>query len=143
MKILLGLDGSEAALEAVHQTLRLVHAGLKAQLVLANVQEPATLYEVITAHDAEVIKRVSQQAGAHALEPARQLLRAAGAEFETEIASGDAGHVLIDIAERFGCDLIVIGRRGGGASRGAFGSVANAVVHSAQVPVMIAGPADA
>ena len=47
MKILLPIDGSDTALEAVRQALRMVNEGLRASLVLANVQEPATLYEML------------------------------------------------------------------------------------------------
>lgn len=138
MKILLPIDGSEAALDAVHHALRLVHAGLRASFVLANVQEPASLYEVVVAHDAAVIEQVSAAAAAHSLEAAQALLRVAGVVFETEVAVGDPGHALVEIAERFDCDLVVMGARGVGALRGGLlGSVANAVLHAAKVPVTI------
>ena len=68
MKILLPLDGSEPALEAVRHALHLVREGLNAQFVLANVQEPTYLYEMVLARDAEVLERVSGSAGAHSLE---------------------------------------------------------------------------
>jgi len=139
MKILLPVDGSEGALAAVRHALRLVHAGLRADVVLANVQEPASLYEVVVAHDAQVIENISAAAAAHSLEAARGMLRDAGIEHETEIALGDPGHTLLDIAERFECDAIVMGARGVGAPLRAtrFGSVANAVLHGAAVPVTI------
>ena len=138
MKILLPTDGSEAALDAVHHALRLVHAGLRASFVLANVQEPATLYEVVVAHDAEVIEHVSAAAGAHALEAAQALLRAAGVEFESEVGSGDPGHVLVEIGENYGCDLVIMGARGVGALRAALlGTVSTSVLHASSVPVMI------
>ena len=139
MKILLPVDGSEGALAAVRHALRLVHAGLRADFVLANVQEPASLYEVVVAHDAQVIENISTGAAAHSLQAAQSALRAAGVEHETEIALGDPGHTLLDIAERFECDAIVMGARGVGAPLRAtrFGSVANAVLHGAAVPVTI------
>jgi nucleotide-binding universal stress UspA family protein len=139
MRILLPVDGSEGALAAVRHALQLVHSGLRASFVLANVQEPASLYEVVVAHNAQVIENVSTAAAAHSLEAAQALLRAAGAEYETEIALGDPGHTLIDIAERFECDMIVMGAHGVGAlpRSGHFGSVANAVLHAASVPVTI------
>lgn len=62
MRILLPVDGSENALEAVRHALRLVDDGLRANFVLANVQEPASLYEMVVAHDAAVIERVSEAA---------------------------------------------------------------------------------
>lgn len=138
MKILLPIDGSEGALEAVRHALRLVHAGLRAEVVLANVQEPASLYEVVVAHNAEVIEQVSEAAAAHSLAPAEALLRAAGVPFETEIGHGDPGHLLVDIAERFGCDLVILGARGQDISEsGALGSVATAVLQHASAAVTV------
>jgi nucleotide-binding universal stress UspA family protein len=66
-------------------------------------------------------------------------MRVAGAQYESEIALGDPGHTLIDIAERFECDMIVMGAQGVGMPlrTAHFGSVANAVLHSARVPVTI------
>ena len=138
MKILLPVDGSEASLDAVRHALRLIHSGLRASFVLANVQEPATLYEVVVAHDAEVIENVSAAAGAHALEAAQALVRAAGVEFESEVGSGDPGHVLVEIGENYGCELVIMGARGVGALRAALlGSVSSSVLHASTVPVMI------
>jgi nucleotide-binding universal stress UspA family protein len=138
MRVLLPVDGSEAALDAVRHALRLLREGWRASFVLANVQEPASLYEVVVAHDAAVIEQVSAAAAAHALAPAQALLQAAGAEFDTEIAAGDPGHMLIDIAERFECEMVIMGARGVGALRGGLlGSVSNAVLHAASVPVTI------
>lgn len=139
MKVLLPVDGSEGALAAVRHALRLVHSGLRARIVLANVQEPASLYEVVVAHDAQVIENVSAAAAVHSLEAAQSLLRVSGVEFETEIAQGDPGHTLIDIAERFECELIVMGAHGVGVSlrKSHLGSVANAVLHGASAPVTI------
>ena len=138
MKILLPVDGSPAALEAVRQALRMIDEGLRASLVLANVQEPATLYEMLLAHDAEVIDQVAAKAGLHLLEPARALVQAAGVEHEIEVASGDPAHTLIDILENFGCDMVVMGARGMGTLRSALlGSVSNEVLHAAGVPVLV------
>jgi nucleotide-binding universal stress UspA family protein len=144
MKILLPIDGSAASLDAARQALRMIDGGLRASLVLANVQEPATLYEMLLAHDAEVIEQVSAKAGLHLLEPAQALVRAAGVEFEIEVAAGDPAHTLIDILENFGCDMVVMGARGMGTLRSALlGSVSHEVLHAAQVPVLIVKQAPA
>jgi nucleotide-binding universal stress UspA family protein len=138
MKILVPVDGSAAALQAVRQALRMVDQGLRASLVLANVQEPATLYEMLLAHDPEVIERVSAEAGLHLLEPARALAREAGVEHEIEVERGDPAHTLVDIVENFGCDMVVMGSRGMGTLRSALlGSVAHEVLHAAPVPVLV------
>ena len=141
MKILLPQDGSELALDAVRYAIRLAREGLPLECVLGNVQEPATLYEMVVAHDADVLQSVSGAAGAHALEGAEDLLRQAGISYEREVASGDPGHCLIDMAARFGCDMIAMSARGVGALRQALlGSVSQSVVHSSPVPVLIVKP---
>lgn len=141
MKVLLPVDGSQASLDAVRFALRLAAEGLPLQCVLGNVQEPATLYEMVVAHDAEVLHEVSDAAGAHALAAAEALLRAAGIEFESEVASGDAGHRLVEMAERFGCDMVVMSARGMGSLREALlGSVSQSVLHASPVPVLIVRP---
>ena len=138
MKILLPVDGSEVSLKAVRVALDMKRQGLAAELVLANVQEPANLYEMMTAPDPEVLERVSQAAGTDILAPAAALLKAAGVAYEFEVGGGDPAHTIIDIAERYRCDLIVMGARGTSALRSALlGSVSNEVLHAAQVPVMI------
>lgn len=138
MKILLPLDGSEPALEALRHALRLVRDGLRAEFVLANVQEPTYLYEMVLAPDAEVLERVSGAAGAHSLQAGEALMTAAGIVFEREIASGDPAHTLVEIIERYGCDAVIMGARGMGQLRRAMlGSVSHEVLHAATVPVTI------
>lgn len=46
------------------------------------------------------------------LAPAEALLKAAGVDYEREIADGDPAHTIVDIAERYRCELIVMGARG-------------------------------
>jgi nucleotide-binding universal stress UspA family protein len=138
MKILLPVDGSEVSLKAVRLAISLLQQGLSGSVVLANVQEPATLYEMVVAPDAEVLERVSNAAGMDALAPAESLLVDAGVVYEREIASGDPAHTIVDIVERFSCDLVIMGARGSSALRSALlGSVSNEVLHAAPVPVMI------
>lgn len=138
MKILLPLDGSDGALEAVRHAISLVQSGLRASFVLANVQEPTHLYEMVLAPDADVLAQASSAAGLHAIEAGAAMIEAAGLEFEREVVSGDPAHTLVDIAERFGCDAIIMGGRGKGSLRSAFlGSVSHEVLHASHVPVTI------
>jgi len=138
MKILLPFDGSAAALEAVRCVIRMAADGLQTSVVLANVQESASLYELMVAHDPQVIEQVSAAAGANTLQAAQALLDAAGLAYELEVASGDPAHTLVDILENYGCDLVVMGASGTSTLRSALlGSVSNEVLHAASVPVMI------
>lgn len=141
MKILLPVDGSAVSLAAVRFVIRMSLSGLKTSVVLANVQEPASLYELVVAHDPQVIESVSAAAGAHTLEAAEALLKGANIEYECEVATGDPAHTLVDILERFGCELVVMGASGMSSLRSALlGSVSNEVLHAAGVPVMIIKP---
>jgi nucleotide-binding universal stress UspA family protein len=131
------------ALEAVRFAIRMAADGLNTSVVLANVQEPASLYELMVAHDPLVIEQVSAAAGANTLQAAQALLDAAGLAYETEVASGDPAHTLVDILENYGCDLVVMGASGTSALRSALlGSVSNEVLHAAGVPVMIVKAAE-
>lgn len=142
-KILIAVDGSDLSLDGVHHALALVRQGLSASMVLANVQEPATLYEMVTARDADLIAAASLEAGEHLMAPARALLDAAGVAYETDIGVGDVAHTLVDMIERSGCDLVVIGARGQGAiSSALLGSVSQEVAHASPVPVTIVKHAD-
>lgn len=138
MKILLPVDGSEAALAAVRHALHLYSEGLRAGFVLATVQEPTYAFEMMVAPDAEVLERVTGAVGARALKSAEALFEAAGLAFEREIGSGDPASTLLEIAQRFGCEGIVMGARGRGALRSALlGSVSQAVLQASPWPITI------
>lgn len=139
MKVLLPVDGSDLALDAVRYALTLREQGLKLEFVLANVQEGTHLYEVVLAPVAQVLEGdIGAAAGDHSLQSAQALLKAAGAPFESEVATGGAAPMLIEIAERHGCDAIIMGARGMGGLRGALlGSVSQDLLHRASLPVTI------
>ncbi len=143
MKILVPVDGSQLSLEAVRYALDLVKEGLRADLVLANVQAPASLYEIVVARDPAIIHDASAGAGAHLLEPAQALCREAGVSFECEVVSGDPVQALCDLAEEYACAGIIVGAHGKGALVSALlGSVSHALAHASPVPVTIVRQAD-
>ncbi len=138
VKILVAVDGSELALDAVRFALRLQSNGLNATFVLATIQEPTYLYEVLLAPDADVLDHAPGVGGSRALKSAETLFRAASIAFDRELGSGDPATALIEIAEHTGCDMIIVGARGLGALRSALlGSVSQGVLHASQIPVMI------
>ena len=138
LNILIPVDGSSHALLAVHHAVRLVHAGLKARFVVANVQETATLYELVVAHDPAVLERVNESAGLDLMRPAMALLEAAGLQVVQEVATGDPAHTLIDIVERQGCDAVIMAAGSGGGLRAAvLGSVSQHMVDHSPVPVTV------
>ncbi len=138
MKFLIPLDGSDLALDAVRYAVRLVHAGLHASFVLANVEEPAGVVGLLMMPDALAREEVNQHVGNEALAPGAALLEAAGASFEREVRTGYAKSALIDIAECYGCEAIIMSARGSSAVRSALlGSVSQGILHSSKIPVTI------
>jgi nucleotide-binding universal stress UspA family protein len=138
MKIFLPVDGSAGSLAAVSHALTLVEQGLDASFVLANVQELPSLYEVVTAHDTEVLTQVRRAAGTDQLQAAEALLQAAEVDYEIEIASGSPANLLVDLLENYGCDAVVMGARGvGDPEAGGIGSVAEALLLHSPAPVTL------
>ena len=143
MRFLIPVDGSALSLEAVRHALRLAGEGLEIELLLANVQEPASLYELVVAHDPAVIDEVSEGAAAHILAPAISLVEAAGVPYEAVVARGEPGKALVEMIERHGCDAVVMGAHGKGMVRQALlGSVTMEMLHAAPVPVTLVKPSE-
>jgi nucleotide-binding universal stress UspA family protein len=137
MKIMVPVDGSEEALDAVRYALRLRDEGLQISLVLANVQEPMYLYEIVMARDAELLRRIGAEVSEHALGNAESLVKDSGIDYEMVAGTGDPSHTLVDLAEDYQCDMIVMGSRGLGRRASLLGSVSQGVLHSASLPVLV------
>lgn len=138
IKLLVAVDGSQAALAAVRHALALHASGLRTACVLANVQEPPTLYEMAVAHDVERLRDLRASAGADLLRTPEQWLEGAGVSYESEVAGGEPATVLIELAENYRCDAIVVGARGVSDPQGSgLGSVAAAVLDRSGLPVTV------
>lgn len=141
MKILLPIDGSELSLHEVRYALRLVREGLQASFLLVNVQQPSTLYEVVTWPDPELRAAGTRAAGEDALQPAVQLLREAGLDCDTEVVAGDPAHAMVDLIEEHACDMVILGTRGAGPLQSILqGSVAQSLLRDSPVPVLLVKP---
>lgn len=137
LRIMIAVDGSQPSLDAVRHGVQLVRQGLHASLVLAHVQQEASLFELAT-QDPDLIAGASLAAGRHLMAPAVALADAAGVSYETEVGLGEPAATLVAMAERNGCDLIVIGALGqGGVRRALIGSVSREVARLSTVPVTI------
>jgi nucleotide-binding universal stress UspA family protein len=138
MKILVAIDGSAASMQALHHVLGLLHGGLRASLVLGNVQQPPSLYEVVAVHDVAGIEAMRAAAGADLLAAAEALVEARGCDYESEVAGGAPQHVLVEMAERYGAASIVLGAQGMGTRPGVgLGSVVLDVLAHSKVPVTV------
>lgn len=143
MKLLIPVDGSDVSLRAVAHALRLARDGLATTLVLVNVQDPASVYEWVTLHDAQALADVVRAAGEDLLGPAVALAREAGVPHETVVLSGDVAPMLLEALEAQACEVIVMGSHGKGLVRSAWlGSVSQAILERATVPVTFVKPLD-
>ena len=72
------------------------------------------------------------------LDSARSILVQQPVETHYHAVSGDPTDAILDVAERFGADLIVVGSRGEGpVKRAIHGSVSTKVVHHAPCSIMV------
>lgn len=141
IKILIPVDGSANAMHAAYHALRLVSSGLKARFVVANVQEAPNLYELVVAHDPDVLHEVSDAAGHDLVRPAVALLTSANQLVEEVVASGDPAHTLLEVVESHECDAVMMSAHGSGESERGLGSVAQHLVQHCPVAITIVRPA--
>ncbi len=142
MKILLPVDGSELSLHETRFALRLVNEGLRASFVLANVQEPASFYEMVTAQNREIIENAAIGAAEDLMAPSARLLREAGVEYNTAVITGDPAQAMLELIEVHGCDMVLMGSRALGLIRRALegGSTSQRVIQDSPVPVLLVKP---
>lgn len=136
MKVLVPMDGSEAALRALDAAIRRAKAA-GGEIVLLNVQTaiPSSVGDFV---GAAAVQGHYRDEGEKALAPARERLDAAGVAYEAETRAGSAADVIAAEARERGCDEIIMGSRGlSGVSSVILGSVADRVLHLAEVPVTI------
>jgi len=138
--IVVGMDGSDTAREAVTQATALARS-VGARIELVSAYEPvsdARLRESIAVpQDLHWIINPREDVEA-ALEDAAAAIRAAGVEVEIFARQGDPADAILDAAEERGADLIIVGNKGmTGAKRFLLGSVPNKVSHHAPCSVLI------
>jgi nucleotide-binding universal stress UspA family protein len=132
MRILIGVDGSPASLEAVRFTGRLVDPATDAVAVYFS---PLELERKLLGRS----RRIVDGAAAALFEEACSLLPAGFTRRPEMIASSKTAAVgLLESAEGWRADMLVVGGRGHGAIEGfLLGSVSRAVLHAASLPVLV------
>jgi nucleotide-binding universal stress UspA family protein len=142
-KILVPLDGSELA-ECVLPQVEAITTGCQVStVVFVRVAEPIDLPEGETrmALPEEQWKQIEADRKLDAQNYLAQLVERLdfkGAQLETQVLSGKAADTLADYADGNDFDLIVIATHGrSGVSRWVWGSVADRILHSACVPVLM------
>jgi len=142
LKILVPVDGSECAVRAVREAIKVANDSKGAQLHLLNVQLP-----LISGHAKMFLRHNvlehghtfhAQAEGEAALATVLPVVAESGIPFESEMRTGQYGETIANYAKEKQCDRIVMGTRGLGAVGGLLlGSVARKVIHLADVPITL------
>jgi nucleotide-binding universal stress UspA family protein len=139
MRILIAIDGSELSRHAVDYVIKHRDTlGRGAAIICVFIEAPPVLRAVgafgadpgmppIPPIDPDVLVR-----------PHMEALQAAGYVPELQVREGDPGVEIASAAAELKCDLIVMGTHGRRLlSRALLGSVANTVLHSGTIPVLL------
>jgi YjbE family integral membrane protein len=138
-RVLLAVDGSEASSRAVQQVLAMrrdLSDSESLDLHLLHVQRPVS-GDVSSFVASKTLEEYYQEQSDAALAPARRMLDAAGVRYQAHSRVGIPGETISKEAAERGCDLIVMGTRGGGMSSALLGSVAQDTIGHAPSPVML------
>ena len=147
MKVLLATDGSnfsKTAIDALHTII--VEPEITSFKIISSVEFPTMpASDPFIGASAEYYDQVEQAGRSLAKEFARQsaaqlrsLFPGVTLDVTTEVLDGSPQRVIVEKAESWGADLIVIGSHGYGFwSRALLGSVSSAVVHHAACSVLV------
>jgi nucleotide-binding universal stress UspA family protein len=141
MRILLATDGSEQSEAAVDEIAR-QHFPADTEVRVISVVEPPNLGEGVDMSLYAEIENTARERASAAVEKAAAKLRAVegGRQLKvaTEVLSGSPKGVILEQAEGFGADLIIVGSHGHGMlERFLLGSVSQAVALHARCSVEI------
>ena len=143
LRFLVPCDGSEQALSAVEETVRLApQLSQPLEALLVNVQPPVPAKFLLlgdgTPSDKRSLEEPLREAGEAALEQARDRLKQANVNHACHVEIGDPAATIAGFAKTYHCDMIVMSTRGLNAGAGLLlGSVATKVVHLADIPVLL------
>lgn len=136
--ILIPIDGSKSALNAVRYAISSIKEGLQANIHLINIQPVMVTVEGYPLFDYADIEKAQQEQGKALLAEAGKLLVEAELSFTTHFEIGPISFTIIEYAKKLSCDNIIMGTRGMGAFANLLmGSVTNQVIHLAEIPVTL------
>ena len=145
MKILIATDGSEYSQAAVNESCRMVIRSEDADVLIVSAYEnaypmAAEPFAISADYYQQLDDAVREQASGF-LESARNQIKShfpeADFPLNTEVLRGSPAQQIVERAEEWGADLIVVGSHGRGFWGRLLGSVSNAVVHHATCSVLV------
>jgi nucleotide-binding universal stress UspA family protein len=138
-KILVAIDGSEAASRALDHAMKQARCEPNAVLHVLNVQPTLSNYTAPEIYvTAERIREVAAARAREILDAAAKHLKTAGCQFELEQVEGEPAETIARRAKELGCESITMGTHGLTSIGILFmGSVAQKVVYYADIPVTL------
>jgi nucleotide-binding universal stress UspA family protein len=140
MKILLAVDGSAPSQDAVQEVAKRPWPSGSTVRVLSVIQPytpPATEF-VMASATLEDIRRQQIAEADRLTARTAEVVKAADLSVETAVREGDPRVAIVDEADEWGADLIVVGSHGRtGVKRWLLGSVAGAIVSHAPCSVEV------
>ncbi|RWA53625.1 universal stress protein [Cupriavidus sp. UYMSc13B] len=138
LRLLVPVNGSEHALDAVRHAAHMFLDHCVSDIVLLNVQEPLELGRAAAFHSVSALKDLSKKQGEAALKAARGILDDAGAKYVAEIKVGAVAKTIAACAATNRCDGIVMGTAGRSLV-GALvaGRLSNKLIRISSVPVTL------
>ena len=145
MKVLVATEGSEFSNAAIDKCCSMLNGSTDNDIRIVAASEPAVVPVEPFAVSAEYIRAIdeesrmqSQKFVSQAEDEIRRRLPEIGDKLTTTVTSGAPAQVIVDEAEKWGADLIIVGSHGYGFwQRALLGSVSNAVVHHAPCSVLV------
>ena len=140
-RILVPVDGSEIAKRGLHEAVQLSKA-LGSELRLVHIVDDSALaLNPETGIAAAPLVEDFAEGGKEILEEARRLAIAEGVNADTVLHENFTGRIadlIVEEAKKWGAELIVMGTHArGGIRHAVLGSDAEAVLHGAEVPVLL------
>ena len=138
-KLLVAVDGSGAALRALHAAVSLAKLVPDSSIHVVHAHEAPRVYGELQVYVPPEKMRALQREHSEAfLDRAEAELKGTGLRHTREVLEGQVGRTIAEHAERIGCDAIIMGRHGESALNDILmGSVAMKVLHASRLPVLL------
>lgn len=135
--ILVPVDGSTHSKEALLEAIKLAKA-FRTKVILLNVQPNFDTAHTKIFFSKEEIRAYAEELGEKVISSYLPLLEEAGIPYEKKVETGNPAEQIVEAAEKWKAEYIVMGARGLGPLRGSIlGSVSYGVIHQADCPVLI------
>ena len=135
-KLLIAVDGSQHSDRAAQFAADFTREHGPVEVHLVNV-EPKPLAWQTRGVEPEAIRAHLADLAHHTMKSAHDILKAAGVPNRMHARIGEVAEEVVALADKLGCDTIVLGSRGLGAIAGfSLGSISRKILHLSHLPVI-------